>query len=165
MPGIAKPIPEGYHTLTPQIVVRDAARAIEFYKSAFGAELLNAAPDGPGGKITHASMKIGDSILMLTDEFPEWGCLGPQSIGGSPVTLHIYVEDVDALFDRAVAAGAKVTMPLQDQFWGDRYGQLADPFGHRWSLATHKEELTREEVAKRSEAIFSKMSKEAGHSS
>lgn len=161
MPGTVKAIPEGFHTLSPLIVVRDAARAIEFYKNAFGAELLNASADGPDGKITHASLKIGDSILMLTDEFPDWHCLGPQSLGGSPVTIHIYTEKVDEAFDRAVKAGATVTMPLQNQFWGDRYGQVTDPFGHKWSLAAHVEDLSREEIAKRAEAAFAAMPKKA----
>jgi PhnB protein len=161
MPGNVKAIPEGFHTLTPSIVVREAARAIDFYKTAFGAELLNASADGPEGKITHASLKIGDSILMLNDEFPEWHCLGPLSLGGSPVTIHIYVENVDEAFDRAVEAGATVTMPLQNQFWGDRYGQLVDPFGHKWSIGAHVEDVTREEIARRAEAAFNQMTKKA----
>ena len=162
MPGTVKAIPDGFHTLTPLIVVREAARAIEFYKSAFAAQLLTVAADGPGGKITHASLKIGDSILMLTDEFPEWQCLGPQALGGSPVTIHMYTEKVDEAFERAVKAGAAVTMPLQDQFWGDRYGQVVDPFGHKWSIGAHVEDLTREEIAKRAEAVFGEMAKKAG---
>ncbi len=162
MSANVKPIPEGFHTLTPLIVVRDAKRAIEFYKRAFGAQVLSHPQEGPDGKITHASLKIGDSILMLTDEFPAFKCLSPQSIGGSAVTLHIYTENADAAFERAVAAGATVTMPLADQFWGDRYGQLVDPFGHRWSIAARKEVLTEEEVRQHGEKIFAEMAKKAG---
>jgi uncharacterized glyoxalase superfamily protein PhnB len=161
MAGTSKPIPEGFHTLTPHLVVRNAAQAIEFYKRAFGAEVRGVSHHSPDGKITHAELKIGDSILMLADEFPEANCLSPQALGGSPITLHIYVEDVDTAFSRAVAAGATVTMPLADQFWGDRYGQLVDPFGHRWSLATHKQDLTHEEIRKAAEAVFAKMAKQA----
>jgi PhnB protein len=161
MTGNAKAIPDGYHTLTPQLIVRGAMQAIEFYQRAFGATLISASPDGPGGKITHATLKMGDSILMLSDEFPEWKCLGPESIGGTPVTIHVYVENVDEVFQRAVNEGASVAMPLQDQFWGDRYGQVVDPFGHRWSLATHVENLTREEIAQRSVAIFGDVWKKA----
>ena len=156
-----KGVPEGFHTLTPHLVVRDAARAIEFYKQAFGAEVRGVSQDTPDGKVTHAELKIGDSILMLTEEFPDWGVLSPLALGGSAVTIHIYVEDVDALFNRAVSAGATVTMPLADQFWGDRYGKLTDPFGHHWSLATRKQNLTREEIRKATEAVFSKMAKGA----
>ena len=158
MTNPVKPIPEGFHTLTPHLIVRDATRAIEFYKQAFGAEELVRMP-GPGGKLMHAEIKIGNSIFFLVDEFPEFGSRAPQSLGGSPVTLHLYVEDVDALFNRAVAAGATAQMPVQDQFWGDRYGKLADPFGHEWSIATHKEELTGEEILKRAEAVFGEMGK------
>ncbi len=158
MPATAKPIPEGFRTITPHLVVRDAAKAIEFYKRAFGAVVLGESHDSPDGKITHAELKIGDSNLMLNDEFPPHG-VSPQALGGSPVTLHLYIEDVDALFNRAVSAGAKVTMPLMDAFWGDRYGQLVDPFGHRWSLATHKEDVSREEIKKRSDAFFAEMAK------
>ena len=157
MAPAAKAVPEGHHTITPHLTIRGAAQAIEFYKKAFGAQELgrSAAPDG---KIMHAALKVGDSILYLADEFPgPGGSHSPAALKGSPVTLHIYVSDVDALFHRAVAAGAKVTMPLADQFWGDRYGQLEDPFGHRWSLGTRKEDLTREEVDQRAKAFFAKM--------
>jgi PhnB protein len=139
------PIPQGFTTLTPHLVVRDAAKAIEFYKSAFGAEEIARMP-GPDGKLMHAELKIGDSIVMLADEFPEWGSNGPLTLGGTPVTLHLYVEDADAAFNRAVEAGATVKMALNDAFWGDRYGQLADPFGHTWSIATHVKDLTPEEM-------------------
>jgi PhnB protein len=146
------PIPEGHHTVTPHLVVRDAARLIDFYKRAFGATELfrHAMPDG---KIMHAELRIGDSIVYLADEFPPHS-KSPEALGGTPVTLHLYVENVDALWDRAVAAGAKIVMPLSDQFWGDRYGQLADPAGHRWSLATRKEVVAPEEIEKRARAAM-----------
>lgn len=140
-----QPIPEGYRTLTPHIVVRGAADAIAFYKKAFGAEELFSMP-GPDGKIMHAEVKVGDSILMLAEEFPDWGSNGPLAIGGTPVTLHLYVEDCDAAFNRAVEAGATVKMAPNDAFWGDRYAQVTDPFGHSWSVATHVKDVTPEEM-------------------
>jgi len=164
-----KPIPDGFHTLTPHLVVREAAKAIEFYKKAFGAEVKGVL-NGPDGKsIMHASLKIGDSFLMLNDEFPpfdnaqgfqEWKCLSPQSVGGSSVTIHLYVEDVDAVYNRAVSVGATATMPVMDAFWGDRYGKLLDPFGHEWSIAIHKEDLSPEEMKKRGEAAMAEMGKQ-----
>lgn len=150
-------VPEGYHTVTPHLVVRGAAEAIEFYKRAFGALELARSPGPDGKRLNHAELKIGDSRLMLVDEYPEYGSKSPQGLGGSPVTIHLYVEDVDAVFDRAVKAGCKVEMALMDAFWGDRYGQLQDPFGHKWSLATHKEDLSQEEKAKRAQAFFADM--------
>jgi PhnB protein len=140
-----KPIPEGYHTITPFLTVRDAARAIEFYQQAFGAQ-ARGVMKGPDGKVMHAELKIGDSIIMLSDEFPEFGALSPQSIGGSGMGLHIYLDGVDAAFDRAVKAGAKVEMPVMDQSWGDRYGKLTDPFGHKWSIGTHIKDLSMDEM-------------------
>jgi PhnB protein len=140
-----KPIPEGMHTLTPHLVCADASSAIDFYKKAFGATELARMP-GPNGKLMHGAVRIGDSVLMLVDEMPEWGSLGPKALKGSPVTIHMYVEDADAALARAVAAGAKVTMPLADMFWGDRYGQIEDPFGHRWSIATHIRDASPEEM-------------------
>lgn len=140
-----KPVPDGMHTLTPHLVCRDAAAAIAFYQKAFGAVELARLP-GPQGKLMHALLRIGDSPLMLVDEFPDWGALGPRSLKGSPVTLHLYVEDVDAAVERAVAAGARLTMPVADMFWGDRYGTLEDPFGHHWSIATHVRDLSPEEI-------------------
>jgi PhnB protein len=137
-----KPIPEGYHTITPYLVVGGAAEAIEFYKRAFGAVELTRALTPDGTKIMNASIKIGDSIIMLNDEFPEMNCKGPLTLGGSPFNLHIYVEDADAVFEQAVAAGATITMPIADMFWGDRYGSVTDPFGHNWGIATHKREMT-----------------------
>ena len=140
-----KPIPEGMHSLTPHIVCAGAAEAIEFYKKAFNAREEGRVP-GPDGTLMHAMVRIGDSALMLVDEMPQWGALGPKSLKGSPVTIHLYVEDVDATVAQAVKAGAKVTMPVDEAFWGDRYGQLEDPFGHKWSVATHTRDLTNEQI-------------------
>jgi uncharacterized glyoxalase superfamily protein PhnB len=156
----AKPIPEGYHTLTPFLIVRNAARAIEFYKQAFGAQERGVAK-GPDGKVMHAELKIGDSVIMLSDEYPEFGSLSPQSVGGSPMGLHIYIENVDAAFDRAVKAGAQVEMPVMDQFWGDRYGKLKDPFGHKWSIATHVKDVSADEMKRSMDDAMSKMQKTA----
>jgi PhnB protein len=150
-----KAVPEGYHTLTPHLVVKGATQAIEFYKNAFGAEEIIRLPGPDGQSIMHAELKIGDSRLFLVEEFPEMDSRAPQSLGGTPVTIHIYVEDADTVFNQAVAAGAQVRMPLEDAFWGDRYGQVTDPFGHRWSLATRKENLTPEEISQRAQAAFS----------
>ena len=133
------------HTVTPHLICAGAAEAIEFYKKAFGAGETSRLP-GPNGKLMHASIRIGDSAVMLVDEMPEWGALGPKALKGSSVTIHLYVEDVDAFTARAVAAGAKLTMPVQDMFWGDRYGQLEDPFGHRWSVATHVRDVSSAEM-------------------
>jgi len=147
----AKPIPDGYHTATPYLILKDAARAIDFYKKAFGAtELMRfAAPDG---RVGHAEIKIGDSPIMLADEYPEMGFRGPQSLGGSAVCILLYFADVDAVADRAVAAGATLLKPVQDQFYGDRSGTLADPFGHVWTVATHKEDVSPEELHRRMQA-------------
>jgi PhnB protein len=153
-------IPKGYHTITPFMTVRDAARAIEFYKQAFGAK-ERGVMKGPEGKIMHAEVVIGDSIIMLADEFPEFGSLSPQSTGGSGTGLHIYIEDVDSAFDRAVKAGATVEMPVADMFWGDRYGKLRDPFGHKWSIGTHKADLSMEEMKKGMDEAMAKMPKSA----
>jgi PhnB protein len=153
-------IPKGYHTITPFMTVRDAARAIEFYKQAFGAK-ERGVMKGPEGKVMHAELVIGDSIIMLADEFPEFGSLSPQSTGGSGTGLHIYIEDVDSAFDRAVKAGATVEMPVADMFWGDRYGKLRDPFGHKWSIGTHKADLSMEEMKKEMDETMAKMPKSA----
>jgi PhnB protein len=142
-----KPIPDGYHTLTPFLTVRDAVRAIEFYKAAFGAK-ERGVMKAPDGKVMHAELMIGDSIIMLSDEFPEFGSVSPQAIGGSATGLHIYLDNVDAAFDQAVKAGAQVEMPVMDQFWGDRYGKLKDPFGHKWSIGTHVKDLSMDEMKK-----------------
>lgn len=151
MTSKVKPIPEGYHTATPYLIIKGAADAIEFYKKAFGAtELMRMS--GPGGKIGHAEIKIGDSVIMLADEAPEMNARSPQSFGGSPISILLYVEDVDAVFNRAVAAGAKVERPVTDQFYGDRIGGLTDPFGHAWYISTHKEDVSPEEMKKRAAA-------------
>jgi PhnB protein len=155
-----KAIPDGYHSLTPYMTVRDAARAIEFYKQAFGA-VEKGVMKGPDGKIMHAELRIGDSIFMLADESPEFGSLSPQSAGGSGTGLHIYIEDVDSAFDRAVKAGASVEMPVADMFWGDRYGKLRDPFGHKWSIGTHRADLSMEEIEKAQEEFLAKLPKSA----
>ncbi len=156
----AKPIPEGYHSITPYMTVRNAARAIEFYKQAFGAVEKDVS-EGPDGKIMHAELRIGDSIFMLADEFAEFNSLSPQSTGGSGMGLHIYTEDVDAAFERAVKAGATVEMPVGDMFWGDRYGKLADPFGHKWSIATHKRDMTLAEIDEAMREFMKQMPKSA----
>ncbi len=151
MTSTVKPIPEGYHTATPYLIVKDAASAIEFYKKAFGAtELMRMA--GPSGKVMHAEIKIGNSPIMLADEVPEMGFRSPQALGGSPVSILLYVEDVDAVFSQAVAAGAKVERPVKDQFYGDRSGGVTDPFGHVWHIATHIEDVAPEELRERAAA-------------
>lgn len=142
-----KPVPDGMHTVTPHLVCAGAAAAIEFYKKAFGAEEIWRLP-AADGKLMHACIRIGDSQVMLVDENVGWGLSGPKALNGSPVTIHLQVEDADAVFATAMAAGAKVTMPLSNMFWGDRYGNLEDPFGHRWSVATHIQDLTPEEIRK-----------------
>jgi PhnB protein len=140
-----KAIPSGMHSITPHMVCAGAAYAIEFYKHAFGAVEMSRLP-GPNGKVMHAMLRIGDSAIMLADEFPDCKSFGPKSLNGSPVTIHLYVEDVDVVVARAVAVGAKITMPIQDMFWGDRYCTLDDPFGHHWSVATHVRDVTPEEM-------------------
>lgn len=152
-------VPEGFHTITPQLTIRGADRAIEFYRRAFGAAELERMLGPDGQSIMHAELKIGDSIIFLSDEFPGMGCRSPQSLGGTTSSLHLYVEDVDAAFARAVAAGAQVRMPVADMFWGDRYGKIVDPFGHEWGIATRKENLTPDEIGKRADAFFAQMPK------
>lgn len=146
-----QPIPDGYHSVTPYLIIKDAAKALEFYAKAFGAEELMRFP-GPGGKVMHAEIKIGDSPLMMADEFPDMGHLGPSTRGGTTVSLMLYVRDVDAAFDRAVKAGATVVRPVKDQFYGDRSGTLNDPFGHQWTIATHVEDVSPEEMQRRLQA-------------
>jgi len=138
-------IPEGFHTVTPHLVCAGAADALEFYKKAFGAVETGRMP-GPGGKLMHAQMRIGDSPIMLADAFPDWGSNGPLALKGTPVVIHLYVNDADAVWQQAVDAGAKPLMPMADMFWGDRYGQVEDPFGHRWSIASHKRDMTPEQM-------------------
>jgi PhnB protein len=155
---MAKPIPDGFQSITPHIIVSDGAKAIEFYKQAFGAHELgrHLAPDGRS--VMHAQLKIGNSILMMGGEFPP-NCLSPKSRGGTSVFLHIYTENADATFDRAVKAGCKASMPVSDMFWGDRYGQVEDPFGHLWSIATHKQDLSSDQVAANAKTFFANMPK------
>jgi PhnB protein len=138
-------IPEGFHSLTPHLVCEGAAKAMDFYMQAFGAVDLGRMP-GPGGKLMHGTMRIGDSVLMLVDDFPEFGSHGPMALKGSPVVIHLYVQDADAAFAKAVEAGAQPVMPLADMFWGDRYGVLLDPFGHKWAIASHQRDLTPEQI-------------------
>jgi PhnB protein len=151
-----QPIPEGYHTITPYLAVDDAARAIEYYKKAFGAK-ERVRMDAPGGKIGHAELEIGDSLVMLSDSFPQAATMPPKELGGTSGSIFMYVEDVDAVVKQAVDAGATVKMEVEDQFWGDRFGTVADPFGHLWSIATHVEDLTPEEIAERGQAAMAAM--------
>jgi len=152
-----KPIPEGYHTLTPYLAVDDAAKAIEFYTQAFGAT-ERMRMEAPGGKVGHAEIEIGDSLVMLSDPFPQSTVKPPSEIGGTSASVFMYVDDVDAVVQKAVDAGATVTMEVEDQFWGDRFGSVSDPFGHTWSIATHVEDLTPEEIAERGKAAMAAMS-------
>jgi PhnB protein len=155
MTSRARPVPEGFHSATPYLTVTHAARAIDFYKSVFGAtELPPRLTDPKSGRVMHAEIKIGDSPIMIADEAPERGNRSPQSLGDSTVTIVLYVEDVDAVASRAVAAGANLLIPVADQFYGDRSGRLADPFGHVWIIATHKEDVSPEEIEKRANALY-----------
>jgi len=149
------PIPEGYHTVTPYLIVKGAADAIEFYKKAFNAKELFRMPT-PDGKVGHAELQIGDSRIMLGDECPEMDAVSPTTIGNTAISLMLYVEDVDTIAEQAIAAGARVLKPVADQFYGDRNGMFADPFGHKWCIGTHKEDLTEEEISKRFEAMCKK---------
>ena len=156
-----KSIPEGLHTVTPHLVIKGAAAAIDFYKKALGAQEISRMT-GPGGMIGHAELKIGDSVIFLADEFPGAGNCpkSPQTLGGCTTTLNLYVPDVDASFKKAVSAGAKETMAVQDMFWGDRYGTFTDPYGHTWGIATHKEDLTKDEIEKRAQEFWASMQAE-----
>jgi uncharacterized glyoxalase superfamily protein PhnB len=157
MAGKVKAIPDGFNTLSPHIVVRGGGKAIEFYKKAFGAEEVARMPGPDGQSICHAELKIGNSRLMLADEMPGGegcACVSPQTTGKTTAVLHLCVEDADSMYNRAVKAGAKATMPLMDAFWGDRYGQVTDPFGHVWSIATHKRDLTLEQIQKGAQEFF-----------
>jgi PhnB protein len=150
MARAVKPIPEGYHSVTPYLIVKGAAQAIAFYEKAFGAQELYRM-QGPDGRVGHAELRLGDSRIMLADEHPDVGALGPGSVGGTPVTIHLYVEDVDATVARAAAAGARITRPVADQFYGDRLGIVTDPFGHVWSIGTHVEDVSEDELRRRAE--------------
>lgn len=160
MPASVKPIPQGFHSVTPYLTLHEASRAIEFYKRAFGAQEMNRMA-GPDGKVGHAEIKIGDSVIMLGDEAPGSGTRSPQSLGGTTGGIMLYVENADAVFNQAVSAGAQVEMPLADMFWGDRYGRLKDPFGHSWSIATHKEDVAQEEMSKRMQQEMQRRSQQA----
>jgi PhnB protein len=151
-----QPIPEGYSTISPYLAVDDAAEAIAYYKKAFGAE-ETVRMDAPDGKIGHAELKIGDSHVMLSDPFPQASTTPPKELGGTSASIFMYVEDVDAVVQQAVGAGATVTMEVEDQFWGDRFGSITDPFGHIWSIATHVEDLTPEEIEERGKAAMAAM--------
>ena len=152
MTAQVEPVPRDMHTVTPHLVCDGVADAIEFYKKAFNA-VETARMQTPDGKIMHASVRIGDSHVMLVDEFPDYGSVGPKKLNGSPVTLHVYVPNVDQVFEQAVAAGATVRMPVENQFWGDRYGQVVDPFGHNWSIATHVKDMSPEEMGEAMQAM------------
>jgi PhnB protein len=154
MSSNVKPIPEGEHSITPYLVIQGAAKAIDFYRKAFGAKEVMRLSDPKGDKVGHAELMIGDSKVMLADEYPDFGFRAPPAIGGTPVSLLLYVNDVDAVFQRAVAAGAKELRPVANQFYGDRMGTLQDPFGHVWSIATHVEDVPPEEMKRRAEASF-----------
>lgn len=156
-----QPMPKGYHSITPYLVVKDASRAIDYYKRAFGAKEISRM-DGPNGKIVHAEIKIGDSMLMLMDEMPGSGSRSPQSLGGSPVNIFLYIDKVDDVFHQAVSAGAKVDMPVADMFWGDRYGKITDPFGHSWSLATHVKDVSPQEMKKGMQDAMAKAAQPVG---
>jgi PhnB protein len=155
MPTKVKPVPDGHRTVAPYLAIKNAASALEFYKQAFGA-IETYKLIIPDGRVGHAEIRLGDSLIMLADEFPEFGSKAPASLGGSPVSIHLYVEDVDAFVKKAVAAGARELKPVADQFYGDRSGQLQDPFGHLWWVATHKEDVAPEELQKRVRALFAK---------
>jgi PhnB protein len=156
-----KPVPKGYHSVTPYLIVDDVVGAIEFYKRAFGGK-EETRTEGPLGKIAHAELTIGDSVIVLQNEFPGAPMRSPRLLGGSTAGIILYVEDVDAVFRRAVSAGARVIFAVADMFWGDRFGQISDPFGHVWSLATHKEDLTPEELTRRAQALTQQFSKNLG---
>jgi len=154
----AKPIPDGHHTVTPYLALKNGVKAVEFYKKAFGATELSKLIT-PDGRLGHAEIQLGDSIIMMSDEFPEFGGKAPDTLGGTPVNIHLYVEDVDSFFKKAVAAGAKERKAVKDQFYGDRSGQLEDPFGHLWWVATHKEDVSPEEMQRRVQAMFAQPKK------
>lgn len=153
---MVQPVPEGMHSVTPHLIIEGAAQALDFYKRAFGAVEMSRLP-GPDGKLMHASFRIGTSVLFAADAFPQWGSNGPQALKGSTVTLHLYVENCDAVFAKAVAAGCTVKMPVSDMFWGDRYGVVVDPFGHNWSIATHTQDLSPTQIEEGFKAMLAAM--------
>jgi len=157
-----KPIPDGCHTVNVYLIVPNAKEALEFYAKALGAETLMVMSTPDGRSTVHAEMRIGDSNIMLTDENPAWNAKSPKTLGGTPVSLHLYVEDCDALYDRAIEAGCESTMPVMDMFWGDRYGKFNDPYGHQWGVATHREDVSPEEMEKRSAEFFKQMAEGGG---
>ena len=159
MATAGKAIPAGYHAVTPSLTVKDSLKAIEFYKKAFGAKVLDVFPALDGRGTMHAAMQIGDSIVMMGDEMPQGGCKSAESLGASPVSLYVYVPNVDAVFTQAVAAGAVATMPVAEMFWGDRAGNVKDPFGYSWMIATHTRDLTKDEVRQGAEAFFAQAGK------
>jgi len=154
-----KPVPEGCSTVSAYLVVPSSSEAMKFYERAFGATPVMKM-EGPGGAVMHAEVKIGDSMVMLTDENPQWNMKAPAALGGSPISLHLYVEDADALFARAVAAGCEVEYPINDAFWGDRYGKVRDPYGYSWGIATHQEDLSDTEIAERQAEFFKQMAEQ-----
>ena len=156
---MAKPVPEGYHTITPSFTFKDSKKAIEFYKKAFGAKVLDLFQDPSSQGTLHAALQIGNSIVMMGDEMPGQSCKSAETLGSSPISLYVYVPDADAAFQQAVAAGGTAAMPVADMFWGDRAGQIKDPFGYSWMIATHKQDLTDDQVRKGAEAFFAQMSK------
>lgn len=154
---MVKPIPDGYHTVTPTLTIKGASDAIEFYKKAFGAKEIYRFPGPDGKSIMHAEIKIGDSSIMLTDEMPQMGCMSPKSTGGPTGAIYLYVQNADDVFNKAVSAGAKQKMPPTDGFWGDRFGSVEDPFGHVWTIATHKKDMSLEEIKKAGEEFMKQM--------
>jgi len=152
---MAKPIPDGFSSITPHLVIKECDKAIDFYKKAFDAQEIYRSLM-PDGRIMHAMIQVGNSFVMMADEFPDMGAKGPKTIGGTSVSLHLYTEDADKLFNQAIAAGATQIMPINDMFWGDRYGQILDPFGHSWAIATHKNDVSPEEMEKAAKEMFSK---------
>ena len=154
---MTKPIPDGFTTATASLTIREASNAIEFYKKAFGAQELNRFLGPDGKSIMHAEIKIGDSIIMLNDENPQMGCLSPKSTGGPSSGIFLYVQNADDIFNKAISAGAKSKMPIMDAFWGDRFGSIEDPFGHVWSIATHKKDMTPDEIKKAGEEFMKQM--------
>lgn len=160
MPTAGKPVPEGYRTVTPYLTIKNAGEAIDFYRRAFGAEEIVRMPGPDGRSVMHAELRIGDSMLMIADEWPTGDCKSPKTLGGTSVNIFLYVPNVDATFQKAVAAGANASMPPTDMFWGDRYSKVVDPYGHSWGIATHKLDMTPEEIQKGQKEFMAKMAKQ-----